>query len=231
VSARDTDSSAWTWARLALYELQAGRLDAAAAAAGTALEHENNHAGALLAQGRVLLAMNRVADAVDALRRAARLNPTPEYQWTLADALRLADLDADAAAVEGELLARGRATDPRTLALYLATRRIELPLAVALAEDERQVRGDVFTLDAHAWALAASGGLDEARRVMNQALAEGTRDARLFLHAGVIEAEAGRGAQARAWLEKAAPLKAMLLPSETAELTRRLAGTSTTTEN
>src|SRR5690606_27279736 len=73
VSARDADSSAWAWARLALYELQAGRLDDAAAAARTALEHQSDHAGALLAQGRVFLAMNRVADAVGSLRRAARL--------------------------------------------------------------------------------------------------------------------------------------------------------------
>ena len=51
-------------------------------------DRQPDYAAALLARGRVLLAMKRTAEAVEALERAARLNPLPEYQWTLADALR-----------------------------------------------------------------------------------------------------------------------------------------------
>jgi hypothetical protein len=60
---------------------------------------------------------------------------------------------------------------------------------------------------------------------MGRALAEGTEDARLFLHAGVIDAAAGRDRDGRRWLKKAERLQAMLLPSETTELKRHLIGT------
>ena len=221
-SPRDPESIAWAWTRLAVYELQADRLTEAATAADTALRSQPDYASALLARGQIFLAANRPSDALEMLRRAARLHPLPEYQWALADALRLQGLDAEATAVEHELTARGALADPRTLALFLATRRLETAKAMTLSEEELRTRADVFTLDAHAWALAASGRIDEAREEIGRAVAEGTEDGRLFLHAGVIHAAAGRPREAKRWLRKAESLRAMLLPSESAELTRHL---------
>jgi tetratricopeptide (TPR) repeat protein len=221
-SPRDPESSAWAWTRLSAYHLQAARLDEASTAAENALRHQPGYAAALLAQGRALLAMHRSPEAVEVLQRAARLNPLPEYQWVLAEALREDGRAGEADTVENELRKRGGALDPRTLALFLATRRLEPATALALTEQELQTRADVFTLDAHAWALAAAGRIDTAHEVMARALAEGTQDARLFLHAGVIHARAGRDREARRWLGRAAGLKAMLLPSESAELARQL---------
>jgi tetratricopeptide (TPR) repeat protein len=221
-SPRDPESAAWAWTRMAAYQLQAGRLTASLTAAETALKHQPDYAAALLAQGRTLLAMHREADAVELLRRAVRLNPLPEYQWAFADALRLRGLDAEAESVEQLLTARGEATDPRTLALYLATRRADPSKALALAEEEMRNRADIFTLDAHAWALAANGRVDEARDAIERAVAEGTMDARLFLHAGLIHAAAGRQREAMAWLKRADALRATLLPSEAVELTKNL---------
>lgn len=221
-SPRDPESSAWAWTRLSAYQLQAGRFTDAAHAAEAALGFEPAYAGALLAQGRALMATNRPSDALPVLRQAAELNPLPEYQWTLADALRIQGNSGEADAIELEITKRGSVTDPRTYALYLATRRIDLPKAIALAEEELRTRSDIFTLDAHAWTLAASGRFGEAHGVMVRALAEGTQDARLFLHAGVIHAGAGRRREARQWLEKAGQLRATLLPSEAAQLARHL---------
>jgi tetratricopeptide (TPR) repeat protein len=221
-SPRDPESAAWAWTRLAAYALQAGRMKEVTAAVDAALSHRPDYAPALLVRGRAFLATNRPAEALESLRRAAQLNPLPEYQWTLSDALRLAHRDDEALPVERELLSRGAATDPRTLALFLATRHDDAALAVRLTEQELLARQDVFTLDAHAWALAAQGRLDDARRVMTRALAEGTEDGRLFFHAGAIEAAARRPIEARRWLAKAEHLRAMLLPSESAELSRRI---------
>ena len=133
-------------------------------------------------------------------------------------------LDA-AAAVELEIATSGAAADPRTVALYLATRRTGADKALALAEEELRTRADVFTLDAHAWALAAAGRAAEARDVIGRALAEGTEDARLFLHAGVIHGALGQRREARRWLNKAERLSATLLPSEANELSTQLRGT------
>ncbi|MGH9310003.1 MAG: tetratricopeptide repeat protein [Vicinamibacterales bacterium] len=221
-SPRDPESSAWAWTRLAAYELQRGKLAAAADAAAAALEKQPDYAAALLATGRIRLAQHRLAEALEAFRRAARLNPLPEFQWALADALRLEKLNEEADAVERELIARGAEADPRTLSLYLSTRRTQAGQAMALAEAELRTRADIFTLDAQAWALAANGRMAEARDVINRALGAGTQDGRLFLHAGVIHRALGLERDARRWLQAAAGLRPMLLPSEAAALDAHL---------
>jgi hypothetical protein len=66
--------------------------------------------------------------------------------------------------------------------------------------------------------LAAAGKLTEARSEMQRALAEGTQDARLFFHAGIIASRAGYLAEADSWLRKANELSHLLLPSERDEL-------------
>src|SRR5262245_43375396 len=133
---RSGDSLAWADTRLALYELQRGNLSDAAAAADEALAAQREYPAALLARGRVLLARGRVRDAVTVLERAAALNPLPEYQWLLADALRGDGRQAAARRIERDLLATGAESDPRTFALFLATRRTSVETAIALADRE-----------------------------------------------------------------------------------------------
>jgi len=69
-----------------------------------------------------------------------------------------------------------------------------------------------------AWSLAAAGKVTEAHSEMQCALAEGTQDARLFFHAGIIASQAGQSADAVRWLRKASELSHLLLPSERNEL-------------
>jgi tetratricopeptide (TPR) repeat protein len=225
-SPRNPESVAWAYARLALYELQRGNLESAAQSADAALRFQPDYAAALLMQGRVFLANGRAEDAVRVLEHAAGLNPLPEYQWTLADALRRRQRDSEAAAVEQEIVKRGPISDPRTVALFLSTRRVEPSQALLLTERELAVRKDVFTQDARAWALATAGRMAEARALMTTALSEHTKDARLFLHAGVIAASTGRRADARRWLAQADALRSTLLPSEL-DILRRYQTTST----
>jgi hypothetical protein len=51
-------------------------------------------------------------------------------------------------------------------------------------------------------------------------MAEGTQDARLFYHAGVIAAATERSREAAHWFEKAIALQHMLLPSERQHLAK-----------
>lgn len=211
-SPRDPESIAWAYSRLATYELQRGRFAEAERMTAAALQYVPDYAAALLVRGRIQLAQNRPADAIGALEEAARLNPLPEYTWTLADALRSLKRIDEAAAVEQKMLADGG--DSRTVALYLSTRSQDVEKAVGLAREELEKRGDVFTLDALAWALARAGHVDEASSVMARALAEGTQDGRLFLHAAAIAAAGGHSEDAARWARKARTYRFTLLPSE-----------------
>src|SRR5262245_3441894 len=223
-SPRDKESTAWAYSRLALYELQRGQLAEATRMADTSLRYLPDYAAALLVRGRIELAQRKTDDAVRTLERAARLYPIPEYQWTFADALRLQQRPDEAAAIEQQLTSQGAFEDPRTLALYLSTRREASVKAIDLARRELVNRQDVFTLDALAWALSAAGQIDEASTLMTRALAEGTEDGRLFLHAAVIAAADGRPADATRYARKARALRFTLLPSELGVLRRRIAG-------
>ncbi len=214
----DPESAAWAWSKLAIYELQSGEMKRAHAVCDEALRTLADYPPALLASGRILLAENRNSEAASALERAARLNPLPEYQWALADALRAANREDDAAKVERQIVATGEANDPRSYSLFLATRGQQTDVALRLAEEELKVRRDVYTLDALAWAQHAKGDAAEAWKTMQSALALGTVDARLYLHAAAISAQAGETARARIYAGKAARSVFSLLPGERIQL-------------
>jgi tetratricopeptide (TPR) repeat protein len=217
-SPSDTESASWVNTRLAFYEFQAGRVSEAETRCALALSLQSNYPPTLLLKGKMLLGQSRFGEAVDALQNAVKLNPLPEYQWTLAEALRVAGKENEASAVEAQLCQRGASSDPRTLALYLATRHESPETALRLARAELDSRGDVFSHDALAWSLAAAGKLTEAHSEMQRALAEGTQDARLLFHAGIIASQAGHSADAERWLRKASELSHLLLPSERNQL-------------
>ena len=217
-SPNDPEAAAWAFTRLALYQLQHGATKQALDSCAAALSMQSEYAPAMLARGRTLLAIDRSADAVAELKRAVNLNPLPEYKWTLADALINAGHRDQAAEIEAQISERSGSEDPRTFSLYLATRGRDVERAVHLAQQELTNRRDVFTHDALAWALAATGRITEAQQHITEALSEGTADPRLYLHAGVIAALNHDYKPARQWLEKAATTEQLLLPSERMQL-------------
>lgn len=213
------ETVAWMLTRLSAYALQSGDVRRARALADAAGRGTEDYAPALLARGRALLAGGNVTDAVAALQRAASLAPLPEYQWWLLDALEVAGEDAAATVWRG-VRARGAAEDPRTFALLLATRGEDTAHAVQLVRAELKNRQDPLTWDALAWAFAAAGELDEAAAAMARALAEGTCDARLWLHAGEIARRRGEPDAAALDFGRAQGAAATLTPSERALLQR-----------
>lgn len=215
---RAAELQAWLLTRLSGLRLQAGETAAALALAERAAARAEDFAPARLAAGRARLAQGDGEAALAELRRAVALNPMPEYRWWLADALRAAGRGDEAAEQEAAILRRGAGDDPRTLALFLATRGSDAVRAVALARAELKERGDVFSHDALAWALHEAGDAPGAETEMRAALREGTVDARLEWHAGEIAAAAGRGAEAEEHFARARAAAGTLLPSERARL-------------
>ncbi|MGI8956146.1 MAG: tetratricopeptide repeat protein [Chthoniobacterales bacterium] len=214
---------AWAYTKLASYELQAGHYDLALKATTLAIQYVPDYAAAQLVHGRILLAQDKATEAVDVLRPAAEKSPLPEYLWILADALRASGKSAEAVTLEKKLQATGTANDPRTFALFLASRGEKLDLALRLAKEELTNRQDIFTRDALAWAELAHGDIGAAEADMQRALAEGTKDGRLFYHAGVIAVAAGKTAAAHTFLTQAKDLERTLMPSERSALEHNLA--------
>lgn len=219
-AAEDEEVQAWLLTRLSSLELQRGELAAAEKLAGTAVERLPAYPPGWLARGRVRLARGETMAAVADLRRAAELQRAPEIDWWLADALRLTGDEAGAAVVEQRLRERGALDDPRTLALFLATRGEDARRALQLAQVELKERRDVFSQDAVAWAALAAGEPGLAQDHLRAAMAEGTRDARLALHAAEIALRTGDDVAARRAIEAAREMSATLTPSERVLLAR-----------
>jgi predicted TPR repeat methyltransferase len=105
----------------------------------------------------------------------------------------------------------------------LATRDADIARAVRLARAELEARADVFTHDALAWALAKEGDMIAAAEQMRAALAEGTKEARLFFHAGEIAWACHEHQKAAEFFAQARTRATALTPSERTQLEMRLA--------
>jgi len=191
---RDPEPGAWVLVQAAMIFWHEGDYPGADKGFDQALEAVREYPPALVGKGRVAMARGDFPRAAELLERSYRQSPLPETAWLLGDARRAAGDEAGAAKAYADVVKAGRQMDPRTLAQYYATRGAdaeEAEEALRLAEAERRTRADIYTEDAHAWALYRAGKLAEARAASDRALALGTRDARLLYHAGAIRIAAG----------------------------------------
>lgn len=219
-SRRDPESLAWVLARRGALELQCNDAETALQFADEALAQVEGHPAALVVRGRAAAALGRTDDAVTALARAARLYPLPEHLWGHADVLHDAGRGAEAVRVEAELRRSGEREDPRTLALWLATRGEAAVLAQRLAEQEFALRQDASTLDVLALARLRSGDLAGADAAMRRVLGAGAPEARFYLHAALIADATGDTGAVRQFVAEAQARAAALWPSERLELLR-----------
>jgi tetratricopeptide (TPR) repeat protein len=208
-SYRDPEPLAWVTTRLAFYQWQSGDLTRALQTTERADELIRDYPHARFIAGRIHLAKNEHEVAAKALRTAVKALPLPDVLWALEE--------AEGKEFPSDLLM----ADPRSASLYLASRGKERELALDLAKQETIRRRDVFTWDALAWAQLRAGQTKAAVVSAQRALAEGTQDARLFLHAGIIFRDAGDATKATALLAQASKLSFQLLPSEQALLNQK----------
>jgi tetratricopeptide (TPR) repeat protein len=204
---RDPEPRAWVMVQAATIFWHEGDVDGADTGFDAALAQMPDYPPALVGKGRVKLARWDGAGAATLLRRAYDASPLVETAWLLGDALALAGDDTGAKDAYARVESTGRKTDPRTLALFWATRNVHAEEALAMADRERRVRGDLYTDDAYAWALYRNGKPAEAKVAIDHALAHGTRDARLLYHAGAIRIALGETSEGRALVAKALALQ------------------------
>ena len=169
---------------------------------------------------KVRIRQRRYEEAASLLRERYRSAAHAENLFDLAEALLLAGHQEEGKQAFAEFEAKSlletyRADNSnRELILYYCDYVHEPGKALAVAEREFGRREDIYTLDSYAWALHRNGRHQEARRVIERALAVGIRDARLFRHAGEIALEGGDRASAEKYLRQAAELNTV--ESETA---------------
>jgi len=189
-----------------------GNLDAAEKLLQQALTASPNYPDALARLAQVRMAQKRYGDAVVLLQQRYQLVSRPGNLCELAEALQLAGRESEVKKAFAEfeaqaLLESGKKDNSnRELIFYYADHAHRPTQALKLAEQEYGWRHDVYTLDAYAWALHVNGQDAQARKQIETALAVGIRDAKLFLHAGVIALKSGDRTAAERYLKQSAEL-------------------------
>jgi tetratricopeptide (TPR) repeat protein len=217
----EDDSLAFPWVTLGELLRATGDEHGARSAYETALEARPGHPAANVGLARLDAFAGDLDSAIGHLDPALAAVPNPDWLALRAELLTRRGSTGDAAAADGDratIDAIAALADDvagvydRGLALYLADTAIDPDRAVRLAEAELVVRPDLYGHDTLAWALFAAGRAREAQGPMTRALDAGTRDARLWMHAGLIAAANGDGEAARTYLADALALGPALDP-------------------
>ena len=189
---RSGEDMAWYLFRLGELHFNTGDLKTAESYYSASLHLLDNYYLALAALGKVTAAQGHYDEAIAYYERAIAIIPQPDFLAALGDLYTLmgqpekAQEQYDTVVFIGQLAAINQQVYNRQLALFYADHDLYLAEALALATAELDTRQDIHGYDAAAWAYYKNGRLDEAQAMIDKAMQLGTREARLYYHAGLI---------------------------------------------
>jgi len=204
-----SENLAWLYYELGEYETLAGNSGAADAAFRQALSIHPGDYRALAAIGKLRANHGRYAEAIVFYQKAIAVVPMPIFIAELGDIYAVsgnqpeAEKQYELVKYIGLLGHISQVLHNRDLALFDSDHDRSLSEALDLAQKELEVRHDVYTWDALAWALYKNDRLTEAAAASAKALKFGTRDPLLLFHSAMIAEGLGHREQARSGMEEA----------------------------
>ncbi len=205
VEASPVGSEGWLWSQYQLGNLYftSGDLENAAKiySQELALQPDYMYAQAGLAQ--VTAARGETHAAIQAYRKIIERLPLPQFVISLGDLYRIsgrADLardEYDLVRLMEQLNASAGVDVDLEMGFFDADHGADPQAVVQRARGVYNRRPTIYAADLLAWALYRLGDYPSAQVYSQQALRLGTRDARLYYHAGMIALAQGRSADAR----------------------------------
>jgi tetratricopeptide (TPR) repeat protein len=201
------ETIAWCQWQLGETEFAGGNYKAAEKHYRDSLATFPDYFRSLASLGRVRSAQGDMRAAIELYEKVVRILPDPAFVAFLGDLYKLAGRQTDAetqyALVEtiGRLSTVSGALYNRQLALFYADHDIKPDEAYQNAAREYELRRDIYGADALAWTSLKCGKVQEAQAAVREALKLGTRDAKLYYHAGMIESAAGNAKEAKRFLQ------------------------------
>jgi tetratricopeptide (TPR) repeat protein len=212
------ESVAWAEWQLATDYFSQGNLPEAESYFQRALQTYPNYFRGLAGLAQVRAAERRYDEAIDLYQKAIGIIPLPEYIAALGDVYEKIG-QADEARKQyqlveyiGKLSAINQTLYNRELAYFYADHDIKLTEALELAKREQEYRQDIYAYDLLAWSLYKNGRPEQARQAIEKALGLGTKDAKLFYHAGMIYRALGANDKAAEFLSRAIDINAHFHP-------------------
>jgi tetratricopeptide (TPR) repeat protein len=206
------ENTAWCLVELGHLYMKTGRIAEAEQAYSTAIKVFPGYHPGYAGLGRAQAAGGDVTAAIQSLERAQASTPLPDYAAALYD-LYMASGKTKKAADQMELIdvidnlgqaAKEKAN--RNLAIIYADHDHRVDRALELATAELDVRRDIYTYDALAWALFKNKKFAEAEKAITEAMKLSTPEPAFYYHAGMIASGLGKKQEAAEYLKKALAL-------------------------
>jgi len=188
----ESEDRAWLLTQIAHLHLAAGQYTEAAEYATGALGVFPGYHYALGTLAQVRMAQGRYSEAADLFEKRYAAAPHAENLFSVGEALEHAGRHNEAANAfarfEQMALKEANIADNSNheLVAYYIDYAHQPEKALRIAKSELERRHDAYTLDAYAWALAATGDAQHAGIEIHRALAWGLKDAKVLEHAHAI---------------------------------------------
>ncbi len=203
------ESVAWAEWQLGMEHFAIGDLTRAEIYYRQSLDTHPNYYRALSGLAQVRAAQEKYHEAIDLYQQAVSILPMPDYVAALGDIYTKTGR-REQARQQYELVEYiGRLNDinkilyNRELAYFYADHDLKLNAGLELAKRELDYRRDIYAYDLMAWILYKNGKPEDARDAIEKAIKLGTKDAKLFFHAGMIYFSLGEKAKAAEFLSLA----------------------------
>ena len=213
----DREAMAWCRVQLGNELMNAGKLAEAESQFDDALRIFPNHRLGLHAKARARIANGDLQAAVEIYERDYGRSASADTAQALGDLYKLLGREdlAKGWYEKFEPLEKENATIERSwrhMLNYWLDHDDNLEEALALATREYEVRKDIFTCDSLAWALFKNGRVKEAKKMIDESLRTGSRDARMNYHAGLIYRSLQMRDKATKYLRRAAAINSAFDP-------------------
>ena len=186
------ENTAWCEVELGKMQFKTGRLPEAEASFKTALRYFPNYHPALAGFAQTRAAQKDWKGAIASMKLAQDATPLPDYAAALFDYYTAAGQPQEAQKqkemiqIIDRLGQAGKEKANRNLALIYADHDWNLERSLELAQNELEVRGDIYTYDALAWALYKNKKYPEASAAMTKAMRFQTPEPSFRKHADLI---------------------------------------------
>jgi tetratricopeptide (TPR) repeat protein len=203
------ENTAWCEVELGKILLKTGKVKEAAEAYKAALRSFPNYHPALAGLAYTAAAESDWKSAIASMKAAQASTPLPDYAaalydyYTAAGETREAEKQKEMIFVMDRIGQAAQEKANRNLSLIYSDHDWNTARALELAKNELDVRADIYTYDALAWALYKNKQYTEADDAMKKAMRFHTPEPAFYYHAGLIANALGRKDEAREMLKKA----------------------------
>jgi tetratricopeptide (TPR) repeat protein len=206
------ENTAWCEVELGKILLKTGKVKEAGQAYQAALRQFPNYHPALAGMAHVAAAQNDWKTAIESMKQAQAATPLPDYAaalydyYTAAGEAKEAEKQKELIFVTDQVGQAAKEKANRNIAIIYADHDWKLDRSLELAKNELEVRGDIYTYDALAWALYKNKDYTAAADAMKKAMQFQTPEPAFYYHAGLIASALGKKDEARTLLLKSVDL-------------------------